>query len=147
MLLHCTKCSVNSSGMMAPFVCCVRKGLDMRSTTFERLNALWCMLQVTWYVKHYERAYLGEPLSVTLYPIAPFPNKHIYWEREKRRGNNFLHFWTWIIFPSSFNMEPRVVTQAAYKYWLHDRLNNENPKEKYFLDSHTNYLMIFVYFV
>ena len=43
-------------------------------------------------MKHYERAYLDRPLSVTLYPIAPFPNKQPSRSIEREREGEIIAF-------------------------------------------------------
>ena len=148
----------NSSGMMALLCLLCKEGIwtcDQQHLRHLLLHAspltqsalvakvvvfcfLWRMLQASWYVKHYEWAYLGGPLSVTLYPIAPLPNKHqLYWEREERRKKS-LHLLTGIIF--------KLLTWTSCGhvirlYWLHDRLDAEkvvkkiqgHPQEKTYL--------------
>ena len=128
------------------FVCCVRResghvinntwgiscwclALEPKCISYKSfcLCFLRRMLQASWYVKHYEWAYLGGPLSVTLYPIAPLPNKHqLYWESEERRKKS-LHLLTGIIF--------KLLTWTSCGhvirlYWLHDRLDAEKVVKK-----------------
>ena len=81
-------------------------------------------------MKHYERAYRGGPLSVTLYPISsPFPNKQALAGLLRERGRNHCICVTWIIL--AFD----VATLAAYIGYMSDCMQKKreiqgHPKEK-----------------